>query len=127
MSSVHISFLAATRPSMQVAMLGAVLVLAGCATNQLRLEYAGDVAARAKATTLAADFYLREVDATRTEANIELVAADPACGRQSPVLRAMPTPPTGASVLSAFPPGSLSAYATPQSRWRRWGRSLDRH
>lgn len=105
MSSIHISSFAGTRTSMQVAMLGAVLVLAGCATNQLRLEYAGDVAARAKATTLAADVYLREVDATRTEANIELVAADPACGSQSPVLRAMPNPPTGAAGTLCVPAG----------------------
>lgn len=92
-----------TKRQARAAVLGSALLFTGCATDQLRLQYAGDVAGRAKATTAAADLYLQEVDAARIEANIDLIAADPACGRQRPVLRAVPTPPTGAAGTLCVP------------------------
>lgn len=63
--------------------LVAALLLAsvsGCATNALRVDYARTVATQGKATAGASKEFLHQVDRARREANIELVAADPACG-----------------------------------------------
>jgi hypothetical protein len=54
--------------------------LSGCATNALRVDYARTVGEQGKETAAASREFLRRVDLARREANIELVAADPACG-----------------------------------------------
>lgn len=63
---------------MRTAALG-FLLLAGCAANQVRLEIAGDVSTKAKATTAAASAYVADVQARRREAAVALVASDPTC------------------------------------------------
>lgn len=63
-----------------------LLLLAGvsaCATDALRVDYARTVAAEGKAAAEASKEFLHRVDIGRREANIELVAADPACGAES--------------------------------------------
>lgn len=68
-------------------------LLSGCGINTLRLEYAGNVAAQGKAAAAASREYLAQVDVGRDEANTELFAADPACGRSpEAVVRSMPRP-----------------------------------
>ena len=59
--------------------LPALALLAGCATNQLRLDYAGDVAALGRSTATAADGFLDKVEDARIAANVELAVADPNC------------------------------------------------
>jgi len=59
----------------------ALLSTAGCATNQLRVEYAREVATQGKAAAMASRTFLSRVEAARQDLNIELVSADPACSR----------------------------------------------
>lgn len=58
------------------------LVASACATNALRVEYAGNVAAQGKAAGLAARAFLGNVDLARQDLAIDLISADPACGRR---------------------------------------------
>lgn len=64
------------------AVAGLVLLasVGGCATNALRVEYAKSVGTQGKEAAEASKEFLRRVDRARRDANIELVAADPACG-----------------------------------------------
>jgi hypothetical protein len=69
--------------------VGILLVLvatAGCGLNALRLDYARNVGSQGKAAAEASGSFLQRVDLARRDANIELVAADPACGGRSPAL-----------------------------------------
>lgn len=68
----------------------AALLLCGCATNQLRVDYAGSVADKSDAAIAGARAFLGRVEWGRRQANIDLVAADPACARDRPKLRAQP-------------------------------------
>ena len=63
---------------------------AGCATNALRVDYARTVGTQGKAAAEASREFLRHVDRTRRGANIELVAADPACHEPRPKVRKKP-------------------------------------
>jgi hypothetical protein len=58
-----------------------LLIVSACATNALRVEYAGNVAAQGKAAGLAARTFLGNVDLARQDLAIDLISADPACGR----------------------------------------------
>lgn len=78
------------RQSLTYRLLGAaiaLIVISGCATNALRVEYAGDVGTKGRAAAAASREYLKEVEAARLEANLDLVEQDPACGRWQPALR----------------------------------------
>jgi hypothetical protein len=61
--------------------LGFAVTLAGCATNALRIEYAQTVVDKGKAATAASRTFIDQVDQGREELEIELIAADPLCGR----------------------------------------------
>jgi hypothetical protein len=60
---------------------GALLMTAGCATNALRVEYGQTVVDKGKAATAASRTFINQVDQGREELEIELIAADPLCGR----------------------------------------------
>lgn len=66
------------------------LLISGCATNALRVEYAANVGAEGKAAGEAARAFGNKAAAAQRIANIELVAADPACGTLTPRIRAKP-------------------------------------
>lgn len=68
----------------------AAIALAGCATNALRVEYARTVGSEGKAAAQASREFLAQVDIVRREANVELVAADPACHTQPAIVRQVP-------------------------------------
>lgn len=63
------------------ALFGALLMTAGCATNALRVEYAQTVVDKGKAATAASRTFIDQVDQSREDLEIELIAADPLCGR----------------------------------------------
>jgi len=65
-------------------------LLSGYATNALRLDYAGDVAAQAETAANASRKFLTDVEKTRTEANLDLIAADPNCTPLFVYLRRVP-------------------------------------
>lgn len=71
-----------------------VLILAAgltsCATNTLRVDYARTVGTQGRATAEASREFLNRVDIARREANIELVAADPACHTEPAIVRRSP-------------------------------------
>lgn len=73
-----------------VAAAVALVATSGCATNAIRVEYAGNVAAQGKAATNASREFLARVEQARQEANIELVSADPICGRSPARVRPEP-------------------------------------
>lgn len=56
-----------------------LLCLSGCGVNSLRLEYAGDVAAKGKVAAAASRTFLGEVEKSRVESNVDVLALDPAC------------------------------------------------
>ena len=78
------------RGGLRYTRLIALLVVPGCATNALRIEYAGNVSAAGTAAAARARDLLVRTDASRLEARAELVAADPACASDPIVLRADP-------------------------------------
>lgn len=80
--------MAASRTSV-VALLAAAL-LGGCALNQLRVEKAQDVERPIAVATDHAAVFLDEVERGREAANVDLVAADPICGRAHARLRRNP-------------------------------------
>ncbi|QXQ06228.1 hypothetical protein KX816_18955 [Sphingosinicellaceae bacterium] len=69
---------------------GLVIALGGCATNALRVEYAGKVAEQGHVAAVASRQFLGKVEASRRAANIALVTADAACGRPDARLRTEP-------------------------------------
>lgn len=66
------------------------LVISGCATNALRVEYAANVGAEGKAAGEAARAFGNKAAAAQRIANIELAVADPACGTLAPRIRKTP-------------------------------------
>jgi hypothetical protein len=66
------------------------LLISGCATNALRVEYAANVGAEGKAAVEAARAFGNKAAAAQRIANIELAVADPACGTLAPRVRAKP-------------------------------------
>jgi hypothetical protein len=78
------------------------LAASACATNTLRVEYAGNVAAAGDAAVASAKSYVGRIGAARRETRIELVVADPACGVQRPVIRLAPVVGPGASEVGAL-------------------------
>jgi hypothetical protein len=68
----------------------AVFALQGCATNALRLEYAGDVAAQGQIAAAASREFLVKVDAARVTANLDLIALDADCRPKNAFLRRAP-------------------------------------
>lgn len=85
--------------------LGTVLLavaVSGCATNALRVEYAGNVAAAGDAAVASVKGYVSRIDAARRETRIELVVADPACGVPRPVVRFDPVVGPGAAEVGAL-------------------------
>lgn len=77
-------------PAKAVYSCAIALLLAGCATNALRLEYATDVAAKGKVAATAARQFLVRVDETRISSNLDLIAIDPACVPNSAFVRIQP-------------------------------------
>ncbi|MFL6857963.1 MAG: hypothetical protein ACJ8EB_08660 [Allosphingosinicella sp.] len=68
----------------------AALALASCGVNTLRLEYADLVGQKGEAVATSTRSFLDVVRTTREGANVELVAADVACGRSPAQLRDPP-------------------------------------
>lgn len=66
------------------------LLLAGCATNALRLEYTSDVAAKGKLAVAASRGFLAEVDRSRVAADVDVIALDPACVPNTTFIRIRP-------------------------------------
>ena len=57
----------------------APLLLAGCATNAIRLEAAGTLQARSREAVTATAGYFDAIEQRRREAAAALVASDPSC------------------------------------------------
>ena len=62
-------------------------IVAGCGLNALRTEYAGNVGSEGTAVAAASTQFLRDVEASRRLANIEMIVADPACGSSPAMIR----------------------------------------
>ncbi len=78
-------------PSRAKFALSALLIcLGGCATNDLRIEYAGDVAAKGKVAAAASRDFLVKADETRVASNVDLIAIDPACVPNNAYVRLQP-------------------------------------
>lgn len=73
-----------------LALVVCIAAATGCGTNALRVEYAGEVGTKGRAAAAASREYLKQVETARQEANLDLVEADPACGRWRPALRIPP-------------------------------------
>lgn len=56
-----------------------LITLAGCATNALRVQQASDVAQKGQVVAIASRHFLAEVERARYAANVDIIAADPAC------------------------------------------------
>ena len=87
------------RPLLRIAVVVlAAGTLGSCGLNQIRIGYAGDVAAKGKVAAAASRDFLVTVDQTRIAANLDLIAMDPACAplqtyvRRQPDLRAFKDP-----------------------------------
>ena len=95
----------------------ATLVLGACGgLNHVRIEQAATVIRDGEAATGAARVFLDHVAQARIDANIELVAVDPACGRSEPVLRAVPQlggAPNTAGALCLLPGEAKGLRDTP--------------
>lgn len=72
----------------QTLLLG--LLVSGCATNAVRVQYAANVGAEGQAAGEAARSFGNRAAAAQRLANIDLVVADPACGTLAPRIK---TPP----------------------------------
>ncbi len=95
----------------------AVLATAGCAINQLRVEYGREVATQGKAAAVASRGFLDQVEVSRENLEIELIAADPVCSQAGQsIIRARP-------IIGARMPASGSlCNATVQPGDRPWRR-----
>ena len=74
----------------------ALVALAGCATNALRVEAAKDVAAKGKAVADSSRAYLDQVERMRYDYNVEIIAADPVCRGERATVR---QPPRNGSII----------------------------
>lgn len=75
----------------------APLLLAGCATNALRLEAAGAVQARTREAITATASYFDTIEQRRREAAAALVASDPSCLPTTPLRIQVPIAPAAAT------------------------------
>ncbi|MBW6527092.1 hypothetical protein KZ813_09605 [Sphingomonas sp. RHCKR7] len=73
------------------AALAVALLLTGCATNAVRIEAAGDVAARGGEAVTATAAYLDSVEQRRRDAAAALVASDASCLPATPLRIQVPT------------------------------------
>jgi hypothetical protein len=64
--------------------------LASCGLDQIRVGYAGDVSAKGKVAAAASRDFLVTVDQTRVDANLDLIAMDPACAPLQTYVRRQP-------------------------------------
>ncbi|MBB4619775.1 hypothetical protein [Sphingomonas abaci] len=72
----------------------APLLLAGCATNAIRLEAAGTVQARSREAVTATAGYFDSIEQRRREAAAALVASDPSCLPATPLRIQVPITPS---------------------------------
>lgn len=72
----------------------APLLLAGCATNALRLEAAGAVQTRSREAVTATASYFEAIEQRRREAAAALVASDPSCLPATPLRIQVPITPS---------------------------------
>lgn len=72
----------------------APLLLAGCATNAIRLEAAGAVKARSREAVTATASYFDAIEQRRREAAAALVASDPSCLPATPLRIQVPLTPS---------------------------------
>jgi hypothetical protein len=77
------------------------LLLAGCATNAIRLEAAGAVQARSREAVSATASYFDAFDRRRREAAAALVASDPSCLPATPLRIQVPIAPTAPTAPTA--------------------------
>jgi hypothetical protein len=70
------------------------LLLAGCATNAIRLEAAGAVQARSREAVTATASYFDAIEQRRREAAAALVASDPSCLPATPLRIQVPIAPS---------------------------------
>ncbi|MEZ0496369.1 hypothetical protein [Sphingomonas sp. IW22] len=82
--------------------MAVAVTLPGCASNAIRLDYAGDVAGRAEVAAAASRRYLAEVDETRVAVNVDLIGMDTACVPNRAWIRRQAD--VGAIKASDFPP-----------------------
>lgn len=83
--------------------------LGGCAINALRVEYAGNVGAAGQVAAAGARQFLSLAEQTRSEANIEIIVADPACAQSGAIFK------PDLTVASAMPrTGDFCRQMTPQ-------------
>lgn len=110
------------RANLTLRILGAVTLamLAGCATNSLRVQQAAEVAQKGRAVAAASHMFLVQVETARYAANVDLIAADPLCYRDRAQGR---TEPDIAGVQDAAnPPAGWLCEQLPEARR---GRGLD--
>lgn len=81
------SSIIASRGTKRSLSIAALFLLSGCAINALRTEYAKDVASTGSVVAVASSEFLHRVDTTRRLANVEMVVADPTCGRTPAIVR----------------------------------------
>lgn len=72
----------------------APLLLAGCATNAIRLGSAGTVQARSREAVMATASYFDSIEQRRREAAAALVASDPSCLPATPLRIQVPITPS---------------------------------
>ena len=96
----------------QTLLLG--VLVSGCATNALRVQYAGNVGAEGQAAGEAARSFGNRAAAAQRLANIDLVVADPACGTLPPRIKTSPNldPAGPATAWLCLPEGQT---ATPEA------------
>lgn len=78
-------------------LLAVPLLLAGCATNAIRLEAAGAVQARSREAVTATARYFDAIEQRRREAAAVLVASDPSCLPATPLRLQVPVAPSAAA------------------------------
>lgn len=78
------------RAATSITLLAALVAVAGCGVNTLRVEYAGNVAAQSTVVVAASRVFIESVRRARRDTVIELVSADPACAQIIAPIRAVP-------------------------------------
>ena len=91
----------------------AALLLAGCATNAIRLETAGTVQTRSREAVTAASTYFDAIEQRRRAAAAALVASDPSCLPATPLRIQVPIASTaGAAPLCPADEAPAPGYTT---------------
>jgi hypothetical protein len=85
------------------------VMLGGCASNAIRVQRAGEMAAAGKAASAETGKFLGKVRASQREANVALVASDPSC-QWGPSIIIMGTNGAGPlpRTLCSSPPANIS-------------------